>query len=146
MSVLKEIRRELPLEDCVYFADNAFCPYGEKSRDFIVLRAKTITEFLLKEGAQVIVVACNTATAAAIAQLRAEWPDIPFIGMEPAVKPAAHTTRSGVVGVLATAGDPQGRQICTDQGHLRKGCRSGGAHRKRLCGAGRGRKDLRPRG
>lgn len=121
LSVLREIRRELPLEDCVYFADNAFCPYGEKSRDFIVLRAKTITEFLLKEGAQVIVVACNTATAAAIEQLRAEWPDIPFIGMEPAVKPAAHTTRSGVVGVLATAGTLRGDKYARTRDTYAKG-------------------------
>lgn len=121
LSVLREIRKEMPQEDCVYFSDNAFCPYGEKDRDFIVGRAESITGFLLGEGAEVIVVACNTATAAAIAQLRAEWPDIPFIGMEPAVKPAAHTTRSGVVGVLATAGTLRGDKYARTRDTYAKG-------------------------
>ncbi|MGN0188114.1 MAG: glutamate racemase [Candidatus Cryptobacteroides sp.] len=121
LSVLREIRKEMPLEDCVYFADNAFCPYGEKDREFIVGRAGFITEFLLKEGAQVIVVACNTATAAAISELRSGWADIPFIGMEPAVKPAAHTTRSGVVGVLATAGTLKGDKYAQTRDTYAKG-------------------------
>jgi len=103
LSVYREIRKLLPEERYVYFSDNAHCPYGEKSKEYIIDRARHITEFLLKEGADIIVVACNTATAAAIKTLRAEYP-VSFIGMEPAIKPAAALTRTGVVGVLATAG------------------------------------------
>lgn len=128
LSVLKEITRLLPEAEYVYYSDNAHCPYGEKSQEYIQDRARAITERLLKEGADVIVVACNTATAAAISVLRSEYSDassqevrdrvqkltggrhdhICFIGMEPAVKPAALGTRTGVVGVLATAGTLKG--------------------------------------
>ena len=103
LSVLREIRKTLPLGRFIYFSDNAHCPYGEKSRQYIIDRSRAITEELISRGADAIVVACNTATAAAISTLRAEY-DIPFIGMEPAVKPAALGTRTGVIGVLATAG------------------------------------------
>lgn len=103
LSVYREIAEALPSEKYLYYSDNANCPYGEKSRDFIIQRARQITDHLISEGAQVIAIACNTATAAAIATLRAEYP-IPFVGMEPAVKPAALGTVSGVIGVLATAG------------------------------------------
>lgn len=104
MSVLKEVRKLLPDESIVYYADTAHCPYGEKSKEYIIDRARHITQTLLSKGASVIVVACNTATAAAIATLREEYPEVPFIGMEPAIKPAALRTKTGVVGVLATAG------------------------------------------
>lgn len=103
LSVFREIRKLLPEESYIYFADSAHCPYGEKSKEYIVARSREITEFLLKEGADIIVVACNTATAAAIKTLRESYP-VSFIGMEPAVKPAASVTETGVVGVLATAG------------------------------------------
>ena len=103
LSVFREIRKVLPEESYAYFSDNAHCPYGEKSKEYIIERAREITRFLIGTGADIIVVACNTATAAAIAALREEFP-IRFIGMEPAVKPAAQSTRTGVVGVLATAG------------------------------------------
>ena len=103
LSVVREVIRLLPDERYVYFADNAHCPYGEKSREYVCERARVITRHLLEEGCGIVTVACNTATAAAIGTLRAEF-DIPFVGMEPAVKPAAALTRSGVVGVLATAG------------------------------------------
>ena len=103
LSVFREIRKVLPEESYAYFSDNAHCPYGEKSKEYIIERAREITRFLIGKGADIIVVACNTATAAAIAALREEFP-IRFIGMEPAVKPAAQSTRTGVVGVLATAG------------------------------------------
>lgn len=103
LSVFREIVRILPEEKYIYWSDNAHCPYGEKSRDYIIDRARAVTSFLMEQGADIIVVACNTATAAAISTLREEFP-VPFIGMEPAVKPAAQATRSGVVGVLATAG------------------------------------------
>ena len=103
LSVFREIKKILPDERYLYYSDNAHCPYGEKSKEYIVDRAKQITEFLISKGADVIVVACNTATAAAIKTLREDYP-IPFIGMEPAIKPAAQLTKTGIVGVLATAG------------------------------------------
>ena len=103
LSVLREILKVLPGERYVYYSDNAYCPYGNKSREYVVSRARTITDLLLAKGCDAIVVACNTATAAAIETLRSEY-DVPFIGMEPAVKPAALGTKSGVIGVLATAG------------------------------------------
>lgn len=103
LSVFKEIRKLLPEERYIYYSDNAHCPYGEKSREYIIERSREITRFLLDKGCDIIVVACNTATAAAIAVLREEFP-VRFIGMEPAVKPAVKSTRTGVVGVLATAG------------------------------------------
>lgn len=104
LSVLREILKILPGEKYVYYADNAFCPYGEKTPEFIRQRGRIITEYLLGRGADVIVIACNTATGAAITTLRKEYPGVSFIGMEPAVKPAALSSRSGVIGVLATAG------------------------------------------
>lgn len=104
LSVFREVFKLLPHEKYVYFSDNAHCPYGEKSRDYIIGRARSITDFLIGKGCDVIVVACNTATAAAIAFLREKFPSVPFIGMEPAVKPAALATKTGVIGVLATAG------------------------------------------
>ena len=103
LSVLKEIRKVLPSGHFIYYADNAHCPYGEKSQDYIRDRARAVTRLLLDKSAELIVVACNTATGAAIAALREEF-DVPFVGMEPAVKPAALGTKSGVIGVLATAG------------------------------------------
>lgn len=103
LSVFREVFKLLPREKYVYFSDNAHCPYGEKSREQIIARARSITDFLINEGCSIVVVACNTATAAAISTLREEY-SIPFVGMEPAVKPAALATKTGVIGVLATAG------------------------------------------
>ena len=103
LSVFREIRKFLPEQSYIYYSDNAHCPYGEKSREYIIDRARHITQFLLEKGCEIIVVACNTATAAAISVLREEFP-VKFIGMEPAIKPAAQSTQTGVVGVLATAG------------------------------------------
>lgn len=103
LSVYREIIKILPDEKYIYFSDNAHCPYGEKTREYIIDRARSITDYLISRGCSIIVVACNTATAAAVATLREEY-DIPFIGMEPAVKPAALSTKTGVIGVLATAG------------------------------------------
>lgn len=115
LSVLREILRVLPRERYVYYADNANCPYGEKTPEFIQNRCRVITEYLLSRGAQIIVAACNTATAAAITTLRNEYP-IKFIGMEPAVKPAALSSKSGVIGVLATAGTLKGSKYLTTKG------------------------------
>ncbi len=103
LSVLREIRTELPNEALLYVADSAHIPYGDKSSAFIEERAIAISEFLIAQDAKAIVVACNTATSAAIAALRARY-SIPIVGMEPAVKPAVNATRSGIVGVLATNG------------------------------------------
>lgn len=101
LTILRAIREALPCEDLIYVADAAYVPYGEKSPDQIRERALAITGFLFGQGAKAVVVACNTATAAAVDALRDGW-TIPFIGVEPAVKPAVAATRSRVVGVLAT--------------------------------------------
>jgi glutamate racemase len=102
LTVLREIRRELPAEHLLYVADSAHAPYGDKSRDRIEERSVAITEFLIGQGAKAIVIACNTATGAAAAALRGRF-DLPIVAMEPAIKPAVGLTRSGVVGVLATS-------------------------------------------
>ena len=115
LSVLREIIRILPQERYIYFADNAYCPYGEKTPAFIRKRGRWITDYLLDKGADIITVACNTATAAAISTLRKEY-SIKFIGMEPAVKPAALSSETGVVGVLATAGTLKGSKYLTTKG------------------------------
>ena len=116
LSVYRELVKLLPRERYLYFSDNAHCPYGEKTPQYIQERGRAITEILLGMGADIIVVACNTATAAAIATLREEYPAVPFIGMEPAVKPAALGTRSGVIGVLATAGTLKGSKYLKTRG------------------------------
>ena len=102
LTVLKELIAQRGKRDYLYFADSKYCPYGLKSKDFLRERAAEVSRFLIDQGADMIVVACNTATAAAISHLRGTF-DIPFVGMEPAIKPAILNTRSGVVGVLATA-------------------------------------------
>jgi glutamate racemase len=101
LSVLREIRRALPSENLLYVADSAYAPYGDKPQEFIEARSLAIVEFLLSRNAKAIVVACNTATGAAVATIRARF-SVPVVAMEPAIKPAAATTRSGVIGVLAT--------------------------------------------
>jgi glutamate racemase len=117
LSVFREIRKALPDERYVYYSDNANCPYGEKTPDFIRDRLRTITDIFLARGAQAAVLACNTATGAAIEVLRSEY-QIPFVGMEPAVKPAALGTQSGVIGVLATAGTLKASKYLTTKGHF----------------------------
>ena len=102
LSVLREIRRELPFENLLYVADSAHAPYGEKSSQFIEDRSIAITEFLVSRDAKAIVVACNTATGAAVSSLRSKF-SLPIVAMEPAVKPAVSNTKSGVIGVLATS-------------------------------------------
>jgi len=104
LSVLRHVRTLLPNEALIYFADSGFAPYGEKPESVIVERALGIAAFLLRFNIKAMVVACNTATAAAIAALRERYPDLQVVGVEPGLKPAAALTRSGVVGVLATAG------------------------------------------
>jgi len=104
ISVLHAIRRLLPSESLIYIADSAHVPYGEKTPEFIVQRSIAISEFLLAQSVKAIVVACNTATAAAVGELRQRWPDVLFVGMEPAVKPAVQASQTGKIGVLATTG------------------------------------------
>ncbi|HUX91711.1 MAG TPA: glutamate racemase [Gallionellaceae bacterium] len=103
LSVLRHIRQLMPNERLIYVADSGHVPYGDKSKAYIEKRSLTISRFLQQQGADAIVIACNTASAAAAASLRSQF-DIPVIAMEPAVKPAVAATRSGVVGVLATTG------------------------------------------
>lgn len=104
LSVLHHIREALPEANLIYVADSGHVPYGGRSAAFIEARAMALTRFLLKLEAEAIVIACNTATAAAALPLRKQFSKIPFIGMEPAIKPAVSATRSNVVGVLATVG------------------------------------------
>ena len=107
LSVLDEIQQLLPHESLLYVADGGHIPYGEKSPAFILQRSRLVAQFFREQGAKAFVIACNTATVAAVADLRQDYPDWPLVGMEPAVKPAAAATRSGVVGVLATTGTLQ---------------------------------------
>ncbi len=108
LSVLHQIRRQLPYEDLLFLADQAHVPYGPRPLVHVRAFSEAITHYLLSLGAKLIVVACNTASAAALRHLRETFPDVPIVGMEPAVKPAAERTQSGVVGVLATPATFQG--------------------------------------
>lgn len=108
LSVAREVRRQLPTCPILYLADQGHAPYGSRPLTEIRSFARAITCFLLAHGAQVIVIACNTASAAALHRLRCEFPDVPFVGMEPALKPAAERTRTRHVGVIATAATFQG--------------------------------------
>lgn len=103
LSVLRHIREVLPDERLIYVADSGHVPYGDKSREYIEARSLMIARFLQQQGAEAIVIACNTASAAAAASLRTRF-NIPIIAMEPAVKPAVAASRNGIVGVLATTG------------------------------------------
>lgn len=103
LSILRHIRRLLPAESLLYVADTGYLPYGSKSPALVLQRSLAISRFLVAQGAKAIVVACNTATAAAVAELRQQFA-LPVIGVEPGVKPAIGLSRSGVVGVLATEG------------------------------------------
>ena len=110
LAVLIELRRLLPNEDIVYYADSAHFPYGSRSPENIRARCDVVTRELLGLGAKVIVVACNTATSAAIAHLRETF-DAPFVGMEPALKPAAERTISGKVALLVTPQTARGEKL-----------------------------------
>lgn len=108
LSVWREIARQLPHEDTLYLADQAHVPYGSRSLSEVRAFSEGVTHFLLDQGAKAIVVACNTASAAALHYLRRTFPGVPFVGMEPAVKPAVERTCNGVVGVIATQATFQG--------------------------------------
>jgi glutamate racemase len=108
LSVLRAIRKEMPGVPVIYAADQAHVPYGSRSLQEVRQFSEEMVRFLLGQGARLVVVACNTASAAALHHLRNVLPDVPFVGMEPAVKPAAESTHSRVVGVLATPATFQG--------------------------------------
>jgi glutamate racemase len=102
LSILRHIRAALPHEHLIYVADTGFAPYGDKSEQVVAERSLAVTRFLLERGVKAIVVACNTATISAVKLMRDTFPDLPIVGVEPGLKPAAAATRSGKVGVLAT--------------------------------------------
>lgn len=116
LSVWREIRRQLPQESTLYLADQAHVPYGPRRREEIRQYCESITRFLLEAGCKAIVVACNTASAAALKHLRETFPQRLIIGMEPAVKPAAASTQTGVIGIMATEATFQGRLFLATAG------------------------------
>lgn len=108
LSILREVRAQLPHEPIIYLADQANVPYGPRTIEQVRAFSVGVARFLIDQGVKLIVVACNTASAAALYPLRDLFPALPFVGMEPAVKPAANNTQSGVIGVIATEATFQG--------------------------------------
>jgi glutamate racemase len=102
LSVLKALHAQLPSHELLYVADSAHAPYGERTDGYISERTHRVASHLLAEGAQLLVIACNTATAVAAASLRARWPQVPIVAVEPGIKPAVALTRNGHIGVMAT--------------------------------------------
>lgn len=121
LSVLRAIREVMPNEAILYFGDQGHIPYGPRPMEQIRRFSEAITNFLLDKNAKIIVVACNTASAAALKYLREKFPDVQFVGMEPAVKPAAEKTRTGKVGVLATPATFQGELYASVVGRFANG-------------------------
>jgi glutamate racemase len=123
LSVLRHIQAQLPHEHLLYLADTGFAPYGDKPEAIVVERVLAIGDFLLAQGAKALVVACNTATVAAVRELRAVHPGLPIVGVEPGLKPAASLTRTGKVGVLATERTLRGAKFLQlrDQVHVDSG-------------------------
>lgn len=124
LTVWRELRRALPRESLVYLGDGKNCPYGSRPAEEIRTLADRAVATLLDAGCKLVVVACNTATAAAIDFLRAKYSSTPIVGMEPAVKPACLNTRSGVVGVLATARSLEGDLFRRTAARYAEGSRS----------------------
>jgi glutamate racemase len=111
LSVLRHIHAQLPHEHLLYFADSGFAPYGDKPEEVIAERSLTVAGFLVERGVKALVVACNTATVAAIKLLRERYPDMPIVGVEPGLKPGAAASRNHIVGVLATEGTLAGEKF-----------------------------------
>jgi len=122
LSVWRAVVERLPNEATIYFADSAHCPYGPRPPEEVRALSTAITRFLISQGCKLVVVACNTASAAALDVLRAEF-DVPIVGMEPAIKPAAEQTQTGHVGVLATAGTLRGDLFQNTSRHYANGVR-----------------------
>lgn len=110
LSVFNEVRKLMPDESILYFGDSAWCPYGARTTEEIQHRVFKVTDFLLEHGCKIIVIACNSATISAVEALRATYP-VPFVGMEPGVKPAAAKTQTGTIGVLATEASLAGEKF-----------------------------------
>jgi glutamate racemase len=123
LSILREIRDQLPAENVIYVADQGHVPYGPRSIEQVRDFSFGVVRFLMTQGVKTIVVACNTASAAALHPLRESFPDMPFVGMEPAVKPAARATRTGVIGVIATEATFQGELYASVVGRFAQGVR-----------------------
>jgi glutamate racemase len=113
LSVLRHIHAQLPHEHLVYFADSGHAPYGDREEEWVIQRSLAVAAFLFGQGVKALVVACNTATVAAIKAIRAQWPGVPIVGVEPGLKPGAALTRSGKVGVLATDRTLHGAKFLT---------------------------------
>ena len=110
LSVFNEVTKLMPEESVIYFGDSAWCPYGARKADEIQRRVFAVTDFLLEQGCKIIIIACNSATISAVEALRASYP-IPFVGMEPGIKPAAALTKSGTVGIFATEASLAGEKF-----------------------------------
>ncbi len=123
LSILRELRAQLPAEDVIYVADQAHIPYGTRPIEQVRTFTVGVARFLIEQGVKLIVVACNTASAAALYRLRELFPQLPFVGMEPAVKPAARDTRTGVIGVIATETTFQGELYASVVGRFAQGVR-----------------------
>lgn len=123
LSVLRELRAQLPTEDIFYLADQAHVPYGPRPIGQVRTFSEGVARFLIAGGAKMIVVACNAASAAALYHLRNTFPTMPFVGMEPAVKPAAEHTRTGVIGVIATEAAFQGELYASVVGRFAQNVR-----------------------
>ena len=122
LSVWREIVRELPGERTVYVADQVHVPYGSRLTTQVLSFAEEITRFLLALGAKIIVIASNTISAASLYSLRNQFPDVPFVGMEPALKPATERTRTNAVGVIATPRDVSRTALCQSGQSVHQRC------------------------
>lgn len=111
LSVWKEVQALLPDEQLIYFADSGYCPYGTRPEEEVFNLTHRIISFFRERGCKMVVLACNTATAVAILRLRKLYPDLPFVGMEPALKPASEATLTGVIGILATENTFKGQHF-----------------------------------
>jgi len=114
LSVLGALRAELPAEDFIYLADAGFAPYGERGDSYVIERTRTVVRRLVQEDrVKALVIACNTATAAAIHLVRAEYPQLPLVGVEPALKPAVALSKTRRIGVIGTRGTLASAKVCT---------------------------------
>jgi len=121
LSVYREVRQQFPAEDLLYIADQAHVPYGIRTREDVLGFSEGIVRYLLNKRVKLIIIACNTASAVALEVLRKSYPALPFVGMEPAVKPAAEETSTGIVGVLATPATFQGALYASTVERFAKG-------------------------